>query len=112
MLPFEQEIGRFVRYGNINHISVRVAQYDYPNVFQTEQLGDKLVGVYGCWTTWGGIHQPVTLEVTAPTWIDNVFLIPDIDKELVIARVRLKNVTADERRLDVSADVRQGPETF
>jgi Glycosyl hydrolases family 2, sugar binding domain/Glycosyl hydrolases family 2/Glycosyl hydrolases family 2, TIM barrel domain len=112
MLPFDQEIGRYVHYGDINQIVVRVAQYDYANVFQTEQLGDKIVGVYGCWTTWGGIYQPVSLEAAAPIGIDTVFLIPDIDKELVVARVRLKNASADKRRIDVSVDVDRGAEVF
>src|SRR5262245_55925450 len=108
LLPFEQEISRYARHGDINEIVVRAAQYDYPNVFQTEQLGDKLVGVYGCWTTWGGIHQPVTLEATSPIWIDDIFMIPDVDHERVIARVTVKNATAGERRLDLDIAVRNG----
>lgn len=108
MLPFEVDVSRIVWFGDENTIVVRVRQYDYANVYQTEQLGDKLVGVYGCWITWGGIFQSVTLEATTPVWIDHVFLLPDIDQEQVTARVQLANETDEIRMVRVSALVAPG----
>jgi beta-galactosidase len=108
MLPFEGDVSAKLIYGEANVIVVRVAQYDYPNGFQTEQLGDKLVGVYGCWITWGGIFQSVSLEATEPVWIDHVFLIPDIDHERITARVRLRNQTSAAHSLQVRVNVEPG----
>lgn len=108
MLPFRQDISRWVRCGESNTIVVRAAQYDYGNVFQTEQLGDQIVGVYGCWITWGGIFQSVSLESSSPTWIDHVFLIPDIDREQVTARVRVRNSTPELRSLQLLLNVNPG----
>lgn len=108
MLPFQQDVSANIRYGEENIVVVRVAQYDYGNVFQTEQLGDKIVGVYGCWVTWGGIFQSVTLEAAASAWVGHVALTPDIDRERVNAKIDLRNITENEQSLQVSVNVQPG----
>jgi hypothetical protein len=101
LVPFACEIGGALACGELNTIVVRVQTFDYPGIYQSEQLGDSVLGLYGIWMTWGGIFQPVTLETTASVWIDDLFLVPDIEQSRVTARVRLKNVSAAVRVVDL-----------
>jgi hypothetical protein len=105
MVPFACEIAGALIPGAVNSIVVRVERFNYPGVQGTEQLGDNILGVYGCWTIWGGIFQPVWLETTTSVWIDDLFLVPDIAHDQVIARLRLKNVSAATHSVDLAVQV-------
>ena len=108
-VSFEQDISPLVRFGETNEIVVRVSDYDYGGIMQSEQWGEKLIGVYGCWTTWAGIYQAVRLEARDEAWIDNLFVLPDIDQGTVTTKVRLRNAVPGPLALDVGIQVEAHP---
>ena len=105
MVPFACEIGGALDPGAVNVIVVRVECYEYPGMYQSEQPGDRIIGLYGGWTTWGGIFQPVTLETTASVWLASIFLLPDLEHTRVVAQVRIINATTIARSVDLDLQV-------
>jgi beta-galactosidase len=69
LAPFKFDITDAVRWGEENVIAIRV--------------DNSTQGPVGCFNyvgNWGGIHRPVALEVTSTTWIEDIFVIPDVDR--------------------------------
>jgi hypothetical protein len=53
------------------------------------------------YVTWGGIHQPVTLEAVAATWLDEIFIVPRLAESS--AEIRLGIAGLETGRLKVAA---------
>jgi hypothetical protein len=55
------------------------------------------------YVTWGGIHQPVRLEATAPTRVENVFVVPKLADESAEIRVAVEG--SRNGKLEIAAEV-------
>jgi len=53
--------------------------------------------------TWGGIHQPVTLEAVATSWLDDIFIVPRLADSS--AEIRLSIAGPAIGRLKVAAEI-------
>lgn len=86
-LPFEFDISKLIDYTNENRITVLVN-----NLFKK-----------GAMWTWGGIRQPVHLEITSPIRIDyqHITALPDLKNGTATVKIKLatSNTTATEKAI-------------
>jgi hypothetical protein len=54
--------------------------------------------------TWGGIHQPVRLEATAPTRVEDVFVVPKLADKSAEIRVAIEGQRTG--KLEITAEIR------
>lgn len=77
-LPVKFDITDFIQSKN-NSVCIRIRE-DYRGLGNWYSLN----------ASWSGIWRDVSLEVTESTWIDDIFIIPDIDNKSVKVRTTIK----------------------
>ena len=78
LTPFKFNISDAVRLGSENVIAVRV-----------DNSGGGPVGCFNHIGNWGGIYRPVEIEATNSTWMEDIFVIPDVDHNQARLRITL-----------------------
>jgi hypothetical protein len=87
--------------GDTIRIDVRVDARRNP---ETDPLLGCLDTLDFLYVTWGGIHQPVKLEATSPTRVEDVFIVPKLaDKS---AEIRVAIAGPRNGKLEIAAEVR------
>jgi hypothetical protein len=69
MTPFRFDITEAAKIGGENVVAIRV-----------DNSGGGPVGCFNYLGNWGGIYRSVAIEATDNAWIDDVFVIPDVDR--------------------------------
>ena len=54
---------------------------------------------------WSGLYRPVEVEITRNTWVEDLWLIPDVGDSSVLARVAVASADASSRPVAVSVSV-------
>lgn len=75
-VPTRFDITERIRYEGVNDITIRVHE-------ENRGLGM----LYNIVTWWSGLWRDVNVEITRKTWIDDLWIIPDIDKSQAHIRV-------------------------
>ncbi len=78
MTPFRFDISEAVNAGAENVIALRV-----------DNSGGGPMGCFNYLGNWGGVYRPVTMEASDNVWIDDVFVIPDVDQNQARVKVTL-----------------------
>ena len=78
LTPFKFDISDTVKAGCENIIVLRV-----------DNSGGGPVGCFNYLGNWGGVYRPVEIEATGSTWIEDIFVIPDIDNNKAVIRITL-----------------------
>jgi hypothetical protein len=86
--------------GDLITIDVRVDARRQPEADPLMGCLDTLDFLY---VTWGGIHQPVKLEATAPTRLEDVFVVPKLADRSAEIRVAVEGPRTGQ--LEISAEV-------
>ncbi|MFH1025015.1 MAG: sugar-binding domain-containing protein [Planctomycetota bacterium] len=60
---------------------------------------------YNLMTFWSGLWGDVQIEATARTWIDDLFVVPDVDNSRAVLRGRIGGAGEAEGRLTLEAEV-------
>jgi beta-galactosidase len=92
--PFRFDISDAVNAGAENTVALRV-----------DNSGAGPVGCFNYMGNWGGIYRPVKIEATDSTWIDDVFVIPDVDRSQARLRITLSNKKTPPSRLKLAVRV-------
>lgn len=100
LTPFRLSLAEHAKAGDTITVSVRVDARRKREVDPLMGCFDTLDFLY---ITWGGLYRPVTLEATAPTRLDDVFIIPQLASESAEIRVTINGPRTEP--LQVVADV-------
>jgi hypothetical protein len=109
LTPFRIDLSRYpveAKGGDTITIVVRVDARRMRDVDPLMGCLDTLDFLY---LTWGGIHQPVTLEAVAATWLDDIFILPRLADSS--AEIRLSIAGPEIGRLKVAAVILDGRNT-
>ena len=90
-VPFGFDVTERLRFGEDNHVAVRVSEED-------EEMGF-LLNMYGYW---GGLYRDVELSATGALWFDRLWLYPEAEHERVRIRVGVGGGPAGDLALRVS----------
>jgi hypothetical protein len=102
VVPFEYDVTKFVTPGRDATITLRVDARRDRDIDPLMGCLDTLDFLY---LTWGGIHRKVALEATEDTWIDDVFVVPQVSQEEAEVRVTAGHTDdAARRQLRISVE--------
>lgn len=90
--PFQLDVTEHVRPGTDNVIVLRISNPgSVPAASPREQDPDRPTGMLNYIGNWGGIYGHVQLEATEPTWIEDVYVRPDIERGIAQFRVTVRS---------------------
>ena len=105
LTPFRFDIGNWVKPGEEAVISVRVDARRNKAIDPLMGCLDTLDFLY---LTWGGIYRKVTLEATARTWIEDLFVVPRVPDKTVELRLTTAGDSTKEFRVVAEIVDQQG----
>ena len=68
------------------------------------RAGNNMIGCFNYFHSWGGFSRSVSLEATAPNYIDDVFVRPDIDRAQATFQVTVRGPAASRSRLSLAIE--------
>ena len=105
LTPLRLDLSRHAKAGDTITIAARVDARRHRDVDPLMGCLDTLDFLY---VTWGGIHQPVRLEATAATRIQDVFVVPRLGDDTAEVRVAIEGPKLDQLTLAVQILDRDG----
>ncbi len=97
---YKFEVTKLVRLGAANTIAIRV---DNAGRSKDDYGAGDMRGCFNYYHPWGGIYRSVSLEATSSTYVDDVFVRPDIDSQRAVFEVTVAG--PPEERKDLSLQV-------
>ncbi|MGH9160898.1 MAG: glycoside hydrolase family 2 protein [Vicinamibacteraceae bacterium] len=94
--PFQFDVTGHLRPGADNVIVLRISNPgSVPTLSPREQRGDRPTGMLNYLGNWGGIYGHVELQASEPTWIEDVYVRPDIERGVARFRVTVRSREAE-----------------
>jgi hypothetical protein len=93
-MPTKFDMTDYVRTDGENDLTIRVHE-------ENRGLGNW----YNLNSSWSGIWRSVTVETTQSTWIDDVFIIPDLDEQRVMLRIQLQSAADNQGPFGLRAEI-------
>ena len=104
--PFTFDVTDAVRPGADNVVALRIANPGaVPLEGPREQKPIQPTGMLNYIGNWGGVYGHVGLEATNPTWIEHVYVRPDVEKQIARFVVTVRSRESRARAADVRVSV-------